>query len=84
VREGASEVPVASAHLHLQWGLGLQGYLAHKKPPHPSTQQQVCVEGPMAVLGGGAISCERGTPVLAVPVHLHLGRGKGFRSSLSL
>ena len=44
----------------------LQGYLAHKKSPHPSTLQQVYVYGPMVVLGGLAVSYARGTPVSTV------------------
>jgi hypothetical protein len=33
----------------------LQGYLAHNKPPHPSTLQYVYVWGPLVVLAGVAI-----------------------------
>jgi len=42
---------------------GLQGYLAHKKQRPPRTLQQQYAWGSMAALGGGAVSCERGTPV---------------------
>ena len=42
---------------------GIQGYLAHKKPPPPRTLHQGSAYGPMVVLGGGAFSHERGTPV---------------------
>jgi len=41
----------------------LQGYLAHKKHPPPRTLQWDYTYGPIAVLGGGAVSYERGTPV---------------------
>ena len=44
------------------WQSRVQGYLAHKKPPHPSTLQ-VYVQGSIVVLGGLAVSYERGTPV---------------------
>ena len=43
-------------------GALVQGYLAHKKPPPPRTLQQGFAQGPMPVLGGGAVSYERGTP----------------------
>jgi hypothetical protein len=41
----------------------LQGYLTHEKPPSPRTLQQDFTLGPMVVLGGGAASYERGTPL---------------------
>ena len=41
----------------------LEGYLIHKKPPHPCNLQQAYAQGPTVVLGGGAVSDERGTPV---------------------
>ena len=41
----------------------LQGYLAHKKQRPPRTLQQDSAQGPMVVLGDGAISHVRGTPV---------------------
>ena len=41
----------------------LQGYLAHERYPPPRTLQQDYAQGPLVVLGGGAISYERGTPV---------------------
>ena len=44
-------------------GVLLQGYLAQKKYPPPWTLQEDCTQGHMVVLVGGAISCERGTPV---------------------
>ena len=37
-----------------------QGYLAHKKTPLPGTLQYAHALGPMVVLGGGAVSYERG------------------------
>ena len=43
----------------------LQGFLAHKKLPPPRTLQYGYAYGPMVVLGGGAVSYERGTPVAA-------------------
>ena len=42
---------------------GVQGYLAHKKPPSRRTLQQAFAQGPMVILGGWAFSYERGTPV---------------------
>ena len=42
---------------------GLQGYLAHKKPPHPRTLQKAYAWGPTVLLGGGAFSYGRGTPI---------------------
>jgi hypothetical protein len=50
----------------------LQEYLAHKKQPPPSTLQWDYAQDPLVVLGGGAVSYERGTPV-CIPVSL------GFR-----
>jgi len=41
----------------------LQGYLAHKKHPPPRTLQKDYNQGHMVVLGRGAVSYERGTPV---------------------
>ena len=41
----------------------LQGYFAHKKQPPPRTLQQAYAYGPMAVLGRGVVSYERGNPV---------------------
>ena len=41
----------------------LQGYLTHKKLPHPETLQLEHAEGPVVVLGRGAVSYERGTLV---------------------
>ena len=51
----------------------IQGCLAHKKHPPPRTLQEDYTQGVMVVLGGGAASYERGTPVrqcseLASPV----------------
>ncbi|KAJ1480153.1 hypothetical protein T484DRAFT_1901603 [Baffinella frigidus] len=43
--------------------VGVQGYLAHKKAPPPRTLQQAYALGPMVVLGGEALSYERGTHV---------------------
>ena len=42
----------------------LQGYLAHKKRPPHRALQQAYAEGPVAVLGGGSVPYERGTPVI--------------------
>jgi len=44
-------------------GVLLQGYLAQKKYSPPWTLQKEYTQGHMVVLVGGAISCERGTPV---------------------
>ena len=41
----------------------MQGNLARKKQRPPTTLQQEYAQGPMVVLGGGAVSSERGTPV---------------------
>ena len=43
--------------------LTLQGYLAHKKKRFARTLQQDYAQGLMVVLGGEALSYERGTPV---------------------
>ena len=40
----------------------LQGYLTHKKQPPLRTLQYDYTQGPMVVLGGGAVSHERGIP----------------------
>ena len=48
-----SEVPLRS----FTWR-AVQGYLAHKKQRPPRTLQQEYTQGPMAVLGGGAVSYE--------------------------
>ena len=40
----------------------IQGYLAHKKPPHPRTLQQAYACGLKVVQGLAAVSYERGTP----------------------
>jgi len=42
---------------------GKGGYLAHQKQRLSKTLQQDYAYDPMAVLGGGAVSYERGTPV---------------------
>ena len=42
---------------------GVEGYLTYKKTPPPRTLQETYAYGPSAVLGGGAVSYERGTPV---------------------
>jgi len=44
-------------------GTGPQGYLAHEKTPPPRTLQKAYAQGHMAVLGGVAVSFERGSPV---------------------
>ena len=41
----------------------LQGYLAHKKQRPPGTLQQDYAQDPMVVIGGGAVSYERGARV---------------------
>ena len=41
----------------------LHGYLAHKKTNPPRTLPQAYAYGPSGVLGGWAVSYERGTPV---------------------
>ena len=41
----------------------LQGYLAHKKQRLPRTLQKNYAHGHMEVLGGRAVSYERGAPV---------------------
>jgi len=43
----------------------VQGFLADKKPHHPRTLQTEYAQGPMMVLCRGAISYERGTPLLS-------------------
>ena len=42
----------------------VQGYLAHKKLLPPRTIQLDYAQGPTVVLGGGAVSYGRGTPVI--------------------
>ena len=58
-------------------GIWVQGYLAHKKHPTPNTLQQDYTQGPMVVLGGGAVSHEQGTHVAttcaALPTFLQEG-----------
>ena len=44
----------------------LQGYLAHNKRRAPRTLQYPCAYGPMVALGVGAVSYERGTPLVLV------------------
>jgi len=41
----------------------LEGYLAHNKPHPPRTVQQAYAQGPTVILGRGAFSYERGTPL---------------------
>ena len=43
----------------------LQGYLAHKETHPKGPYSKDHAQGPTAVLGGGAVSYERGTPVHA-------------------
>jgi len=43
------------------------GYLARKKDPPPRTLQYDYTYGRILVLGGGAVSYERGTPVGHAP-----------------
>ena len=54
-------------------GLQLQGYLAHKKTPSPRT--------PTVVLGGWALSYERGTPVHHAPRRGHFSVPDDLSSS---
>ena len=42
----------------------LQGFIAHKKQRPSTVLQQACAQGPVVALEGGAVSYERGTPVL--------------------
>ena len=50
--------------------LQVQGFLAQKKQRPSRTLQKDYAQGPMVVLVGGAVSYERGTPVLGyfIPV----------------
>ena len=41
----------------------VQGNFAHKKQRRPGTLHLACAQGPMVVLGGGAVSFERGNPL---------------------
>jgi len=60
----------------------VQGYLAHKKPHPPRTLQQDYAYGPTAVLGVGAFSYGRGTPVPRIQ-HVDLRKvGHWFRGGL--
>ena len=45
----------------------VQGYLAHKNQRPPRTLHWDYAWGPTVVLGGGAVSYERGTPVSSMP-----------------
>ena len=60
-----SEVPLypCTARSRHARCLDIQGHLAHKKTPPPSTLQKACSQGPVMVPRGGAFSYERGTPV---------------------
>ena len=54
--------------------LSAQGYLADKKPPHPGTLVGLSLGpygGPTVALGRGAVSYERGTPVVRNPTERH-------------
>ena len=58
---------VCTQHAHLRIVVKpaedeLEGYLTHKKQRPPRTLQKDYTEGSMVVLGGGAVSYERGTP----------------------
>ena len=44
----------------------LHGYVAHKKQRPPRTLQKDYALGPMVVLGGGAASYERNSPVVLI------------------
>ena len=46
----------------------LQGYLAHKNTQPPRTLPKAYAQGPGGVLGGWAVSYERGDPVRARPL----------------
>ena len=61
----------------------LQGYLAHKKQQPPRNLQQDYAQGPMAVLGGWAVSYERGTPGVRISnATLQVFRGTDERFNL--
>ena len=53
-------------------GLHVQRYLAHKKLPPMDSQVDLCL-GPYDGPRGGAVSCERGTPLVGVMVPELLG-----------
>ena len=55
----------------------LQGYLTDKKTHPPRTLTQADAKGPRGVLGGRAISYERGTPVKALSVG-HAAHVQGY------
>jgi len=59
-------VPLSPLPEYLIKTYPLQGYLAHKKHPSPRSLQQDYTQGLMVVLGAGAISYERGTPVASL------------------
>ena len=60
-------------------GLRVQGYLAHKKHPLHRTIQRDYFQGPMVVLGEGAVFSERGTPV-APPRQTEVGKSSDARA----
>ena len=43
--------------------MDLQGYVAHENTHLPRTLQLYYAQDPMVVLGGGAVSYDRGTPI---------------------
>ena len=53
-----------------------QGYLAHKRTPHPRNLQYDYAYDPMVVLGGGAFPYERGTPCCCHWLSGEEGRGR--------
>ena len=55
---------LASLALRLRWGT--QWYLDYKKQRPPRTLPYAYAYGPMGVLGGWAVSYERGTPLWGV------------------
>jgi len=63
--QGAAGVPSRSLSLSREAGAArwpIQGYLAHQKQRPPGTLQYDYAQGTMVVLGGSAVSYERGTP----------------------
>ena len=61
-------------------GGGVQGYLAHKKMPSPWDRTVGYAQGPRGVLGGWAVSYERGTPAHLISSRIGKRAGGGVRS----